>query len=326
MRRIHLIVTVQVALFSASCLSTSGALSVVPLSTKKDKVASCPSISLEASQTSSEDVRDGEYKNSASSTSSRFRSYFRFDKVVDPYHLLWSPGFVKKMATTTVLLLTARNIVPTTMLASHSWTVPPAWQAFASTIGLPLLASACCALQLAINLVAGGCAGFNTVLGPVRPFSMGLLLVLSVFSNPNGFTSTASVKSLAVKWSIALLPEGLHLFNTFVLEATRQRNQSQLIISPSVRAHVELDIPTMGCVACINSIDKALMKSEHVLQASASLHKTGVKGGKAIVELGGASEKDIQEGVNRLCAVVEKAGFGGCTVKTVKTAVGGSSY
>ena len=34
---------------------------------------------------------------------------------------------------------------------------------------LGLLSSACCVLQIILNLFSFGCAGFNTLLGPVRP-------------------------------------------------------------------------------------------------------------------------------------------------------------
>jgi hypothetical protein len=39
----------------------------------------------------------------------------------------------------------------------------------------PLMASACCALQLVMNLLNAGCAKFNTILGPWRPFFLGAL-------------------------------------------------------------------------------------------------------------------------------------------------------
>ena len=82
---------------------------------------------------------------------------------------------------------------------------------------------------------------------------------------------------------------------------------------------MELDVPTMGCVACINSIDKALQRQVvGVRHASASLH-AHKKGGMATVQVVGASETQVQERIEELCRAVEGAGFGGCTVKDITT-------
>ena len=43
-----------------------------------------------------------------------------------------------------------------------------------------LLSSSCCALQLVLNAFSVGCAGFNTVLGPLRPYLLALASVLQV--------------------------------------------------------------------------------------------------------------------------------------------------
>ena len=51
------------------------------------------------------------------------------------------------------------------MFQAHSWEL---WTVFG------LLSSSCCLLQLLLNLMSVGCAGFNTVLGPLRPFFLAL--------------------------------------------------------------------------------------------------------------------------------------------------------
>lgn len=54
----------------------------------------------------------------------------------------------------------------------------PAWTELSATTQVlaPFLASACCVLQLLLNLLNAGCAKFNKVLGPVRPFFLGSLV------------------------------------------------------------------------------------------------------------------------------------------------------
>ena len=185
-------------------------------------------------------------------------------------------------------------------------------------VGVPLLASACCLLQLGLNVLSIGCAGFNTFLGPLRPYFMALLMVLS-WNNAAGNVAwtTRGILTLLTRWSVALLPEGLYWFNKYVVEA-RANTRAQDLSLNTLTALVELDIPTMGCVACINSIDKALQRHEGVHYASASLHEQK-KGGMAAVQVVGASATQIQERVEELCSVVEQAGFGGCVVKNVAT-------
>jgi copper chaperone CopZ len=104
-------------------------------------------------------------------------------------------------------------------------------------------------------------------------------------------------------------------FNIVHRQAASAKTNNASRNLPTLRAHVELEIPTMGCVACIRSIDAALLHSDGVQQASAALHTSAKKGGKAVIDLVGASEQQIQDRTSALCSAVEKAGFGGCIVK-----------
>eukprot|EP00913_Durusdinium_trenchii_P007164 g6739.t1 len=93
----------------------------------------------------------------------------------------------------------------TAPLVAHAWEVL-----------CPLLASACCALQLLFNLLNAGCAGFNKI--------------------------------------IAFLPELLHLYQTRFRRKRRDRPRGSL----RALRRVELRVPGMGCVACINKVQEAL--------------------------------------------------------------------
>ena len=79
---------------------------------------------------------------------------------------------------------------------------------------LGLLSSSCCALQLLLNAMSMGCAGFNTVLGPWRPTLLAWTCLVQggswvvAWDRPYQWmpTGTATV----VVMSLALLPEVLH--------------------------------------------------------------------------------------------------------------------
>ncbi|GKY93149.1 hypothetical protein MPSEU_000282900 [Mayamaea pseudoterrestris] len=259
--------------------------------------------------------------NSDETSVSWFDRFFGRKSVVDPYHLLWSPGFLKKMATAATLLYSAR-IASTkwqtrSTMASKACTSMPhvgIWQ----NVGLPLLASACCLLQLGLNVLSIGCAGFNTYLGPLRPYFMAILIVLSMQSAVATSTlwTARGLLTMVTRWSVALLPEGLYLFNKYANEGKSHARDESLL--NTMVADVELHVPTMGCVACINSIDTALKRQAGVRHASASLYMDK-KGGKAAVQVEGVSENELKERIDDLCNVVGKAGFGGCVVKAVET-------
>jgi copper chaperone CopZ len=244
---------------------------------------------------------------------------------VDGYHLLWSPGAWKRVLVGTMSLFAVDFIqrtlnlqlitTVTDWMSSSSTTKGPIWSvmgSFSGNVVLPLLASSCCFLQLWINLLAGGCAGFNTLLGPVRPYFISLLIYLTAItrkSTPNWiFTS-------ALRWSIALLPEGLHLWN---------RYQEGRVAVPEetlpLDATVQLEVPTMGCVACINKIDSSLKQAVpgRILSAESSLKPLGMKGGQATVRFAAQSQVEVDQIVQSLLNAVEKAGFANGHVEKVR--------
>ena len=84
---------------------------------------------------------------------------------------------------------------------------------------LGLLSSSCCALQLLLNYLSFGCAGFNTVLGPLRPQFLAITLSLqlgmwrALLSAGRGAATPGwpgAVLASTLATALALLPEALH--------------------------------------------------------------------------------------------------------------------
>jgi copper chaperone CopZ len=238
---------------------------------------------------------------------------------IEKYHLLWSPGAWKKVATGTAVLFATHSLVNGLSL-EH---VPGVVRSVAVDLLIPLLASACCFLQLIMNVFALGCGGFNTVLGPVRPYFVSLLiyLIATSMSSPH----RGKVASHAVRWAIALLPELLDLWNSRKQYVPFWRSH-QSSTSSTARADdtskfsatVELNIPSMGCVACIHTIDQALSEVPNVHATGSSLKPLGAKGGQAKVEVRASTRSEVNAIVNQLQEAVTRAGFADNVVESVK--------
>jgi len=246
---------------------------------------------------------------------------------LDKYHLFWSPGAWKKVVVGTATLFLAHAAgqgISQSAIDLTTAAAPTFLTTLATNVVLPLLASACCLLQLGLNLLSVGCAGFNTVLGPVRPYFISLLLYLTVvsrFSKHGHHTSIGSWAAATVlRWGLALLPEALHLWNNRddIYERIVPKRKLAATNPYKLQAVVELEIPTMGCVACINKIDKALRQvGDQVLTAKSTLHEAS-SGGQAHVQIAANSHSEIHATVASLTDAVNKAGFFGSTVESVK--------
>lgn len=94
----------------------------------------------------------------------------------------------------------------TTLAHRHAW-----W----SLIGL--LSSSCCALQLLLNTVSFGCAGFNTLLGPIRPVMLSITTLLQMVSwyvardRPYQYVPTSITTMIVIGFTF--LPEFLFWYN-----------------------------------------------------------------------------------------------------------------
>ena len=79
---------------------------------------------------------------------------------------------------------------------------------------LGLLSSACCVLQMILNLFSFGCAGFNTLLGPVRPPLIALTGIAQAVSwyvaYPLPFQWAPTAATTALSLLLTFSPELLH--------------------------------------------------------------------------------------------------------------------
>jgi hypothetical protein len=128
---------------------------------------------------------------------------------------------------------------------------------------LPFFSSACCAIQLALNIIftGMGCVGFNKVLGPARPLFLSILIhwtwnaaTLLLFSNSRSRRhNLVLLLTLLASWSISLLPEIIHYKNT-------NKKVSTPLIGNGQMVEILLTVPSMGCVACVNKVSNRLQK------------------------------------------------------------------
>eukprot|EP00536_Pseudo-nitzschia_multiseries_P014405 jgi/Psemu1/69088/estExt_Genemark1.C_6970015 len=276
----------------------------------------------------------------------------------EAYYLVWSPGFAKKLALATILFTVMRHLSEweyVRFFSQHSrlsFSAMVRHSDIVSNLLMPLLSSSCCAIQLLINAVstllgAGvGCVGFNSVLGPVRPY---LLAGMLVFTNTNSIPSTlGSIATLVLRYGIAFLPEVVFWQNEVLRARWKNRNGSRGVNSnnnePSVvaatgndaaaapqllRATLVVDVPTMGCVACINKIESSLRQcSPNNIDGATSwlndedennnnLKKNGKKGGRARVEVCAESKEELDSVTQAVIGAIEAAGFGGTTVQSL---------
>lgn len=156
---------------------------------------------------------------------------------------------------------------------------------------LGLLSSSCCALQLIFNALAWGCAGFNTILGPLRPTSLAMATLMQVSSWYVAWERPWSqrkptILSTVVVFGLALLPEVLYwYYHAFVgtravVAAPRQRRQQQQP-SPQEQRQQESNethtyfyrIDNVGCSACVTAVSRVLDKIDVVKHYNVSLEE-----------------------------------------------------
>jgi len=188
-------------------------------------------------------------------------------------YLIFSPGFGTSFLSSLVLLgllsqLSARYARPywdqlwqklqiELMIAASSL----AWW---SVMGL--LSSACCLLQILLNALSLGCAGFNTYLGPARPFFLAATTMLQysgwlvVVNNPIAdWRYTALGSGLA--FTLALMPEMIYLY--------QQLRPKTTCIPASVAV---LKLEGMGCVSCASTVRNVAHQHSTVLDVSVSVN------------------------------------------------------
>jgi hypothetical protein len=241
----------------------------------------------------------------------------------------------------TLLLTFGHNFIFPRLVTSSTSNASMGW---ISSVVLSLLASSCCLIQVIANVLIStvGCLGLNTALGPVRPYFFALLLYVNALTINKGLST---FPQMAVRSIIALLPEGLHLWTNYrhqryrnikteVVEAEdvpttvdgSSINSSDSVSEEpdndgSINMVVELDVPTMGCVACINKIDSLMRQSQEqstgsnkVRDVSSALHPDKAKGGRTVVLLSVGSTEEAEEIGVSLVEQLDKLGFPGASI------------
>lgn len=266
-----------------------------------------------------------------------------YTSVGESYHLIWSPSFGRKFLMSTIILFAVTHIdmlaiptirsglggflLPSNVGDCHSSpgtiaeNAPSTLSRLLRQLLLPLLSSSCCAVQLVINVIGFGCAGLNTVLGPIRPFFLSLLIYSAANSYPGLQAGLERwCRNTAISFFFALMPELLHKWNnhSWSRREGRATQMNTMTTDANVCVTVELDIPSMGCAACINKIDSTLSVISGVINSRSWL-VDDPKGGRANVVILAKSSDDFDEIINSVVERVAGSGFP-CTVDTVAVA------
>jgi len=192
-------------------------------------------------------------------------------------YLLWDPGFGGRFAASLVTLLFS-----TALAAAVPALQVRVWEAYQEALFLlmeganamawwsviGLLSSSCCALQLLLNAVNFGCAGFNTVLGPLRPaLCAGTVCIqgavwYTAWDKPFQWLYVAPCTATAAV--LTLLPELTFLWvQRGAGKPLQARLASQLV----------LELGGMGCVACTKKITEVLAEDPRILCREVSLER-----------------------------------------------------
>ena len=184
-----------------------------------------------------------------STSAPKRRSSLLSSSLPEKYHLIYSTGVPLQIALWTLILTSFRLLRKSKYYHASA----------ATTVLLPIFSSACCAVQLAFNMLftGMGCAGFNKVFGPLRPIFLSILLHWTWDSLFRAFSKPFLLLSILSSWALALLPEITHYVNTrtnAIKTSTSGTNDNSQMVE------ILLSVPSMGCVACINKVTSSLKK------------------------------------------------------------------
>lgn len=175
-----------------------------------------------------------------------------------------------------------------------------------------LLASACCIGPLLLGAVGFGSLGLATALAPLRPWLLGLTVVLigtgfylayrpqvaEVCAPGQACAKPASRRNQRLGvWIVTVLSAALATYPSWGARPTVSEETASPIEQPS--SLVVLDVRGMTCAACEGGIESELLKVSGVVQASASF------------DLGRAEVRVLSPAprVESLITAVEKAGY-----------------
>ena len=247
------------------------------------------------------------------------------------YHVLCDRGFVPRVLAWCAVFFVLVVATPLTTTGRDAFEVVKVHvMARAHSLGwwsvISLLASSCCAVQLALNLFSVGCAGLNTVLGPWRPMFIALAVagqaVMWWAIELPAVQRKSAVASTALTACMTLLPEALYLRQKFLsgtagktlaASATTSGGDASSAASRRVpTVDVQFSIENMGCVACVTTIGNTIRGIEGVKSCDISLEK-----GEAWVSF--ADSKHSAESNRAVCEMVGEVGFPTTVVSSRKS-------
>ena len=216
--------------------------------------------------------------------------------------LVWSPGVPAGIAASYIFVAVAlavlarspaqhaveRAAVATQEALLHGAHRAGWWAA------LSLLSSSCCVIQLALNMLSVGCAGFNSILGPARPFFLACALHARVLLRRAAVAAPGvdprvrqmNVYGGALAVAVAFAPEVVAL----VAKLRRRRSSDVAGV-----ASLTLDLPSMGCVACVDAVSRAIRGVDGVVDASVTVGAATV----SVTEANDAMAAAISDAVRR---------------------------
>jgi len=226
-------------------------------------------------------------------------------------YLLTSPGFLSRLllnlavvgATATVCL--QYQPLYEVGFAAHGWLTEQMMHgahrmAWWSLLGL--LSSSCCALQILLNALSFGCAGFNTTLGPLRPTFIAVTMTAQALAwsvaYPRRFQWAPTAASTALATVLTLLPEAL------ALHTARRERQAREAAAGAAAAlpALQFRVSSLGCAACVSKVSKVLNGIGEVV-----VHHVSLEEGLATVRLSQGS--DVPKVRKIIEAKLEAAGF-----------------
>ncbi len=172
-------------------------------------------------------------------------------------YLVWQPGFLPSFGTAIAACLAvglAAALVGSQRGGVVLHRLAGATRRLECWSALGLLSSSCCLLQLALNAVSVGCAGFNTYLGPLRPqliavtASLQAWMWFALVARGRGQLRLALAASLLTS-SLTFMPEVLHLWV--------HRNDGAAAAAGGAEV-VQLSLEGMGCTACTVKVKQAV--------------------------------------------------------------------
>ena len=226
-------------------------------------------------------------------------------------HLVWEEGFAPRfggsLLVCCLLALGLGRSQPGLLRLFHrlEW-----WSA------LGLLSSSCCVLQLLLNALSVGCAGFNTVLGPLRPLMLAVTVSLqasmwrvALTGRREGLLLNAA-GATALTGVLSLLPELLHLYI--------HRNDEAKRCAPADGAEMCFRVEGMGCTACTAKVQKTVEALPGVAGCRVQL-----EGGEARVRLDEMAVADARMAAalqRSVATALQQVGFPATPSETPATA------